>query len=69
MTIAIQDDLNNLDISLDHIIKVIEEKTSAYPKFTTFIVLYFAGGESVTLKGWTLEKWRSFQNNVVARHP
>jgi hypothetical protein len=61
MTIEIKDELNNVDISLAHITKVIEEKTSAYPNFKTFIVLYFVGGESVTLKGWTLDQWRLFK--------
>jgi hypothetical protein len=64
MTIEIKDELNNIDISPAHIIKVIEEKTSAYPNFKTFVVIYFVGGESATLKGWTLDKWREFK----ARH-
>ena len=61
MTIEIKDELNNIDISLAHITKVIEEKTSAYPNFKTFIVIYFVGGESATLKGWTLDQWREFK--------
>lgn len=61
MTIEIKDELNNVDIALTHITKVIEEKTSAYPNFKTFIVIYFVGGENVTLKGWTLDQWRLFK--------
>lgn len=58
MIIEIKDELNNLDISTAHITKVIEEKTITYPDYKTFVVVYFAGGEAATLKGWTLDQWR-----------
>ncbi len=64
MIIEIKDDLNNVDISLTQITKVIEEKTNMYPDFKTFVVIYFSGGETATLKGWTLEKWRSFKKTI-----
>lgn len=64
MTIEIKDDLNNLDISPDHITKVIEEKTTVYPEYKTFVVIHFAGGQTATLKGWTLDQWRTFIKNT-----
>jgi hypothetical protein len=64
MMIEIKDELNNIDISLDHITKVIEEKTNMYPDFKTFVVIYFNGGEAANLKGWTLEKWRAFKKTI-----
>jgi hypothetical protein len=64
MLIQVKDELNDLDLSLTHITKVIEEKTSAYPNFKTYVVIYFAGGENATLKGWTLEQWRNFKKTI-----
>ncbi|HEY0741885.1 MAG TPA: hypothetical protein VGD40_10495 [Chryseosolibacter sp.] len=60
MTLEIKDDLNNLDISVSHITKVVEDKAAAYSDYKTFVVVYFAGGDTATLKGWTLEQWRAF---------
>ena len=64
MTIEIKDELNNVDISTEHITKVLEEKTSAYPTFKTFVVIHFVGGESATLKGWTLDQWRAYKAQI-----
>lgn len=60
MLIEIKDELNNLDISLSLITKVIEEKTTVSPTYKTFVVVYFDRGETATLKGWTLDQWREF---------
>lgn len=64
MIIEIKDGLNNLDISPDHITKVIEEKTTVSPEYKTFVVVYFVGGETATLKGWTLDQWRIFMKST-----
>lgn len=61
MILEIKDELNNLDISTSHITKVKEESTNAYPEYKTFVVIYFAGGETATLKGWTLDQWRKLK--------
>lgn len=64
MTTAIKDQLNDIDISLEHVTKVIEEKTNIYPDFKTFLTISFTGGETANLKGWTLEQWRTFLRNA-----
>jgi hypothetical protein len=44
MIVEIKDELNNVDINLAHITRVIEEKTNAYPNFTIFLSIDFVGG-------------------------
>ncbi len=63
--IQIKDNLNDLDICLNSITKVVEEKTTMYPDFKTFVTIHFAStSETANLKGWTLEKWREFMRNA-----
>lgn len=64
MIVEIKDEMNNLDINLTHVTKVIEEKTNAYPNFNVFLTIEFVGGGSANLKGWSLEKWRAFKKSV-----
>ena len=64
MIVEIKDELNNVDINLAHITKVTEEKTNAYPNFNIFLTIEFTGGGSANLKGWGIEKWRSFKKTI-----
>jgi hypothetical protein len=64
MIIEIKDELNNIDINLSQITRVIEEKTNAYPNFNIFLSIDFVGGGNAVLKGWGLDKWRSFKKTI-----